>query len=571
MADSADSRSPGELAPGDRLAEFVVEDVAGRGAMGVVYRARQESLGRVVALKVIGGAGAADPAFRSRFTREARAAAALDHPHIVGVHGAGEADGVAWIAMPWVDGEDLREHLRDNGPLTPADAARIVGQIADALDTAHRAGILHRDVKPANIMLRQLAGGLHAYLTDFGVVRALADAGTVSADLTATGHVVGTPGFVAPEQVHGRPLDGRADLYALGCVLYETLTGEPPLRRESAMATLLAHASAPRPAVSEARPALGTAFDPVIARALAIDPDDRYPTGAALAAAVADAAVGGAPATSPTPGGEPPHPVGRSSLIGTEGDAEEPPTLVARARPRPPATSRTTAAPPASVATAAPPAARRRGRWPLLAAGVAPAVAAALVAAIVLTRGGDDPGAGTTPSTTTGTTTRARTTTGTATTGTAPATASTQALPPPPPATTTPPADPSAAPAAASVVAEYARAFDDHDIDAMRAVLAPGLVRVGGNGRVRGCYTTTGRDAALANYRGQFATVRSYALLGATAARVKVAADSRTATLSASSRITTTEPLKPQSIRFVLAHTGGRWLITEIRAKCAPA
>jgi len=165
---------PDELRSGDRLGEFVIEAVAGRGAMGIVYRARQESLGRIVALKVIAGPVARDPAFQARFTREARAAARLNHPHIVSVHGAGEADGAAWIAMQWVDGEDLSEHLTEHGALAPTDAVRIVMQVADALDAAHAAGVLHRDVKPANILVRQMGAGLHAYLTDFGVTRGAA-------------------------------------------------------------------------------------------------------------------------------------------------------------------------------------------------------------------------------------------------------------------------------------------------------------------------------------------------------------------------------------------------------------
>lgn len=285
----SETTSHDEYPPGHQIGDFEIERVAGRGAMGIVYRAAQISLGRVVALKVIGESLVGDPAFRTRFEREARAAAALGHPNIVSVHEAGQVDGVLYIAMQWVDGGDLRQHIAKNGPLPANVAARIVTQIADALDAAHATHVLHRDVKPANILVLQMAAGLHAYLTDFGITRPFVHLRNADG-LTESGYVVGTPGFLSPEQIEGRDIDGRADLYALGCVLFETLTGKPPFQRATNVATLLAHTTAPRPLVSETNPNVGTAFDEVVRKALAIDPAGRYADGASLAAAVEEAA-----------------------------------------------------------------------------------------------------------------------------------------------------------------------------------------------------------------------------------------------------------------------------------------
>ena len=280
-----------DLPAGYRLGDFEIQAVAGRGAMGVVYRASQLSLGRVVALKVVAESLVGDAGFRARFEREARAAAALGHPNIVSVHEAGQIGGVLYIAMQWVEGGDLRHHIATHGPMAPKLAVRVVTQIADALDVAHATGVLHRDVKPANILMSQMATGVHAYLTDFGVTRPFVELRGGSDGLTESGHIVGTPGFLAPEQIEGRDIDGRADLYALGCVLFEALTGLPPFRRETPLATLLAHTSAPRPLVSGANPRMGKAFDEVVCRAIAVEPDDRFPDGRALATAVEQASM----------------------------------------------------------------------------------------------------------------------------------------------------------------------------------------------------------------------------------------------------------------------------------------
>ncbi len=266
--------------------KYRIEARLGAGGMGVVYRATDTRLERPVALKLLAGERAADPAFRERFLREGRLAAALDHPHIVTVYEADEQDGVLFLAMRYVPGPDLGTLLAREGALAPARAVALVAQVADALDAAHAAGLVHRDVKPANILVvpghdRTSAGD--AYLTDFGLTKP-ADSAS-GAGLTMAGQFVGTPGYVAPEQIEGKvPIDHRADVYALGCVLYNALTGSIPYPRDSTMAVLWAHVWEPPPRPSESRPGLAP-FDPVLERALAKAPGDRYQTAGALAAA----------------------------------------------------------------------------------------------------------------------------------------------------------------------------------------------------------------------------------------------------------------------------------------------
>ena len=293
------TRIGAEFPVGYRFGDFQILEVAGRGAMGVVYRARQLSLGRTVALKVVAQALVGDPGFRARFQREARAAAALSHPNIVSIHEARQLDGVLYIAMEWVDGGDLGHYLEKNGPMRPELAARVVTQIGDALDVAHAGGLLHRDVKPANILVRDMSARLHAYLTDFGVTRPFVELQSGSRDgLTKPGHIVGTPGFLSPEQIQDRKVDGRSDLYALGCVLFEALAGEPPFTGAN-FALMVAHTHSERPRVSDVNPKLGTAFDEIVDRAIAIEPDKRFPTGRALAEALEAAASASAPQAEP--------------------------------------------------------------------------------------------------------------------------------------------------------------------------------------------------------------------------------------------------------------------------------
>ncbi len=562
-----------ELRAGDSLGEFLIEAVAGRGAMGIVYRARQESLGRSVALKVIAGPVARDPAFQARFKREARAAACLDHPHIVSVHGAGELEGRAWIAMQWVDGEDLSEHLSEHGALSAADAVRIVTQIADALDAAHAAGVLHRDVKPANILVRQMGTGLHAYLTDFGVTRALQDADTVSVELTATGHMIGTPGFLAPEQVLGREADGRADLYALGCVLFETLTGEPALRREIPMATLLAHASAPRPLVSDSAPALGTRFDPVVARLMAIDPDERPADGREFARALAAVApaAGSPPALTPAAESPPADTPAAEAPPADTPAAEAPPaapgppdaranarppdaaptTLRARSRERMPLPATAPPVPPVATPTAAQSTTPGGPRGALIAsAAVLVVLLIAGGAWLVLGRGDG----ATTPQTgTTSASTPPQTTDATAPAATGKTTSAAQRS--------------AGASAVVEVLRRYADAFTADDGERLTRLLTADVRRVGGNGVAAGCVTTTGRAAAVAIYRRQFDQVETYRFLALDPADVTV--DGDVARISARSQIAgPAGPLPPQPIDFVLRLREGRWQISAVNAKC---
>jgi hypothetical protein len=271
----------GEIGPGGVFAGHRIEAVAGRGGMGVVYRARQLSLDRVVALKVIAPALMQDDAMRRRFLRESRVAASIDHPHVIPVYYAGEEGGVAYIAMRFVAGDDVRTLVRREGGLEPHRAVKIAGQVASALDAAHAAGLVHRDVKPANVLL---GPDDHVYLTDFGLTKhVLSEAGA-----TREGHWVGTLDFVAPEQIRGERVDARADVYALGCLLHYALTGRPPFDRDSDEAKLWAH-------LSETPPRLSGPLGPILQRALAKDPDERYPSAGDLGRAAAAALEGEAP------------------------------------------------------------------------------------------------------------------------------------------------------------------------------------------------------------------------------------------------------------------------------------
>jgi serine/threonine protein kinase len=270
------------LAPGFRIAGYVLERLVGVGGMAAVYQARDEQLGRVVALKLLAG----DEAVRMRFVREARAVAAVDHPHIIPVYAAGDADGMQFIAMRFVAGDTLQGVIRKNGVLSPRRAAGFISPVASALDAAHAAGLVHRDVKPGNILVDARRGGPeHAYLTDFGIARAMLSAGT----LTVAGQFLGTPDYAPPEQVNGQPVDGRADQYALGCVAFEMLTGTVPFKRELPIAVLYAHLSTPPTRLTSIRTDLPPAVDDVIGRAMAKSPDERYPSCADFADALREA------------------------------------------------------------------------------------------------------------------------------------------------------------------------------------------------------------------------------------------------------------------------------------------
>ena len=347
---------------GQPFGRYTIEAILGRGGMGVVYRATDSRLERVVALKTLGSERSADPAFRERFLRESRTLARLKHPHIVPIWEADEAAGELYIAMQYVEGQELGTLLERAGPLEPARAVELIAQVADALDAAHAAGLVHRDVKPANILVERGRRGIldHAYLTDFGLTKPVA----ALSGLTMAGQFVGTPGYVAPEQIEGKPVDHRADIYALGCVLYNCLTGTVPFPRDSTIAALWAHLWEPPPRPSEVRSELPAGFDAVVATALAKTPGERYQTAGALASAARAALASevavisdpvlASPPTSPTPG-----PTGRSDE-GTGGSATgptpagSPPTFVDHVRPPteppgPPVPSTPPVSPPARV------------------------------------------------------------------------------------------------------------------------------------------------------------------------------------------------------------------------------
>jgi serine/threonine-protein kinase len=243
--------------------------------MAMVLRARDEALGRTVALKILPPALAGDPDFRQRFLREARAVAAVDHPHIIPVYAAGEANGVLYLAMRYITGGDLRTVAQREGPLPGPRAVALLSPVASALDAAHRAGLIHRDVKPANILVDTGADGLeHPYLSDFGLAKGSAS----STGLTGTGQYLGTPDYSAPEQISGKRTGPGTDQYALACVAYTILTGRLPFPRDESMAVLWAHVYDRPPQVTGQRPDLPAAVDRVVARALAKDPAERFGT-----------------------------------------------------------------------------------------------------------------------------------------------------------------------------------------------------------------------------------------------------------------------------------------------------
>ena len=267
---------------GTQLGGYRIVEPLGEGATSVVYRAEHVRLGRQAALKLLTPAlGEAD--FRDRFLRESQLAASLDHPSIVPIYDAGEEGEVLYIAMACVDGVDLKTLLASEGRLPLRRALRILGQVGSALDAAHARGLVHRDVKPANVLV---GDDDRAFLSDFGVAKQLGTNGT-----TRTGSFVGTTEYSAPEQIEGRAVDGRADIYALACVLHECLAGTPPFHRPSELAVLNAHLHAPPPKLTKAAPELPAALEPVVAKALSKSPLDRYATCGEFVAALRAAAA----------------------------------------------------------------------------------------------------------------------------------------------------------------------------------------------------------------------------------------------------------------------------------------
>jgi len=347
--------APGDFGAGSQVAGYRLDEQIGRGGMAVVYRAYDARLERRVALKLLAPELARDEAFRLRFIRESRAAAAVDHPNIIPIYEAGEADGVLFIAMRFVDGRDVQTLINEREPLPAARVCDIVAQVASALDAAHAHGLVHRDVKPGNMLREATSGRAHAdhiYLSDFGLSK---HALGTSAALTSAGQFLGTLNYVAPEQIEGREVDGRTDEYALACSAFEMLAGEPPFRRNESLAIMWAQLSSPPPSLSSMRAGLPAAADEVMAKALAKAPDERYPTCLEFANALRRACGLGPGGPGPAPG------PGATRTVPPDELADMRPVqavnpIEASALAHPPTVASTSPAPTDTAGTGAPPA-----------------------------------------------------------------------------------------------------------------------------------------------------------------------------------------------------------------------
>jgi serine/threonine-protein kinase len=285
------------LQEGTIVSGYRIDGMLGEGGMGAVYQATQLSLNRVVALKLLAANLGDDAGFRARFEREGQVQAGLDHDHIVPVYEAGQSEYGLFLAMRLIAGPTLK-HLILDGLLDPRRSVRLLAQVANALDSAHRAGLIHRDIKPQNILIGDRD---HAYLADFGLIKAPDEA-----RLTGTGQFIGTIDYVAPEQIQGEPATPASDIYALTGVLYECLTGEVPYPKPSEAATLHAHVMQPPPVLTERRPDLPPALDGVIAQGMAKDPWSRPSTAAELIQA-ASRALSSSASSIPAPGAASQH------------------------------------------------------------------------------------------------------------------------------------------------------------------------------------------------------------------------------------------------------------------------
>jgi predicted Ser/Thr protein kinase len=283
-----------ELAEGESFAGYRIERRLGRGGMGIVYLAIEEALERKVALKLISPDAASDEVFRTRFAHESRIAASIEHPNVVPIYSAGEEEGIPYIAMRFVSGSDLGRRVAGGNRLEPAHAAALIAQVGNGLDAIHAAGLVHRDVKPANVLLSGREGAEHAYITDFGVARNVAE----TSGLTKTGRFIGTLDYVAPEQISGAKVDARSDVYALGCLLFKLLSGDVPFPKDDEAGRLYAHLHESPPSPSVFAPEVPKELDEVVIRALSKDADDRYPSAGDLGRA-ALAAVGAGTVTLP--------------------------------------------------------------------------------------------------------------------------------------------------------------------------------------------------------------------------------------------------------------------------------
>jgi YVTN family beta-propeller protein len=344
-----DPRQHATIGSGTVFAGYRIETEIGRGGMGVVYRARHLALDRECALKLISPALSSDPRFRERFQRESRLAASLEHPNVVPVDHAGDEGGTLYLAMRLVVGSDLHRIVESEGPLELGRVAGMIGGVAAGLDAAHARGLVHRDVKPANVLTEGVVGDERVFLTDFGVSRSAAKGSTV----TSSGELLGSADYMAPEQIAGNPVDHRADIYALGCLLHFALTGRAPFPRDNDMAKLFAHGNAPRPRPSELVASLPGALDRVVGQAMAINPENRYENAGQLAADLERVVRGAEPLAPARPTPSVPA-------------AEE---AVTRRLPRP-----------------------RRRRLPAIAAAGVALAAAGIAIALVLTSGNGDSG-----------------------------------------------------------------------------------------------------------------------------------------------------------------------------------
>ncbi|MEU5863968.1 protein kinase [Nonomuraea sp. NPDC047529] len=386
---------------GQEVAGYYIEDIVGKGGMAVVYLALDPRLSRRVALKILNPVLSVDDRFRQRFILESRTVASIEHPNIIPIYEANaDADGVLYIAMRYVDGLDLRRLIYDRGPLPIAQANQIFAQTAAALDAAHAHDLIHRDVKPANILL----AGDHVYLTDFGITK---HRSSISG-LTQTDQFIGTPRYMSPEQINKEHIDGRCDQYALACVVYEALSARLPFQRENDIALLWAHLAEQPVPLTQLRPELPPQVDTVMSRALAKAPEERYATCSEFVTALRDAISG----QDAEPGGRHPsgpHPVPHAAPVPgpVQGPATGPrtgPQVAPQTGSRlsPYAVPQTGphglgqpsgphAANPHSAAPTHPTApARRPGRLPIVAVTLVAAVAAlALVAMIIFNHRGD--------------------------------------------------------------------------------------------------------------------------------------------------------------------------------------
>ncbi len=370
-----------DLSVGAEFAGCRIEAIAGRGGMGVVYRATQIALARLVALKVIAPDLARDGAFRTRFQREARLGASIEHPNVLPVYEAGERDGVLFLITRYVEGTDLRALLRRDGPLEPRRAAELLVPVALALNAAHERGLVHRDVKPANVLIAAPGDPEHehVYLTDFGIARGEgASAGEMT--VTRTGAFVGTLDYMAPEHMTGERGDARSDIYSFGCMLFEALAGRVPYPREQDVARIHAHVNDPFPTLLEVRDDVSPTMDAVVQRACAKNPDDRFPSAGALARALE--AAGGDDRSAGTVASEEARPTAETAVSPDPATAATAPQPIRPRPPRPsPAAPTVPAGPPAP-----PPRARRRGY--VLPGIIGAVVVAVVVAVIVLSSGG---------------------------------------------------------------------------------------------------------------------------------------------------------------------------------------